>query len=59
MLNEATSSRINAQCATIQTVRLFEVVRYIYIIMFFIYIRPCVVHVPLTRALRANVGPAG
>ena len=29
MLNEATSSRINAQCATIQMVRLFEVVRYI------------------------------
>ena len=28
MLNEATSSRINVQCATIQTVRLFEVVRY-------------------------------
>ena len=29
---------------------------YIYI---YIYIRPYVVHVPLTRALRANVGPAG
>ena len=39
--------------------------RHIYIYMFFIYIilyiyiRPYVVHVPLTRALRANVGPAG
>ena len=32
---------------------------YIYIYMFFIYIRSYVVHVPFTRALRANVGPAG
>ena len=29
---------------------------YIYI---YIYIRSYVVHVPFTRALRANVGPAG
>ena len=36
---------------------------YIYIYMFFIYIyiyiRSYVVHVPFTRALCANVGPAG
>ena len=34
---------------------------YIYIcfLYIYIYIRPYVVHVPLTRALRANVGPAG
>ena len=32
---------------------------YIYICFIYIYIRPYVVHVPLTRALRANVGPAG
>ena len=31
---------------------------YIYIYMY-IYIRSFVVHVPFTRALRANVGPAG
>ena len=38
-------------------------IRHIYIYVFYIYIyiyiRPYVVHVPLTRALRANVGPAG
>ena len=39
--------------------------RHIYIYVFYIYIyiyiyiRSYVVHVPLTRALRANVGPAG
>ena len=27
--------------------------------VFYIYIRSYVVHVPFTRALRANVGPAG
>ena len=32
---------------------------YVFYIYIYIYIRPYVVHVPLTRALRANVGPAG
>ena len=32
---------------------------YIYICFLYIYIRSYVVHVPFTRALRANVGPAG
>ena len=32
---------------------------YIYVFYIYIYIRPYVVHVPLTRVLRANVGPAG
>ena len=32
---------------------------YIYVFYIYIYIRSYVVHVPFTRALRANVGPAG
>ena len=32
---------------------------YIYIYIYILYIRSYVVHVPFTRALRANVGPAG
>ena len=37
---------------------MFFIYIYIYIYMY-IYIRSYVVHVPFTRALRANVGPAG
>ena len=40
----------------------FSLYLYIYIYIFiylFIYFRPYVVHVPLTRYIRANVGPAG
>ena len=32
---------------------------YVFYIYIYIYIRSYVVHVPFTRALRANVGPAG
>ena len=38
---------------------MFFIYIYIYIYIYIIYIRPYVVHVPLTRALRANVEPAG
>ena len=43
----------------VQWGKIFVIYIYMFFIYIYIYIRPYVVHVPLTRALRANVGPAG